>query len=1662
MRIRSSSARGIHAREVVGIEAFQKRLPNDWYGYANLELVQRTERPRQIDVALVIEDRILIADLKDWRGTIRSDGRSWYQNDRIEESSPVKKIDDNARVITGELNSFLRMQSLKSGTNEKITLPYIQGCVILTNKCKIDLAEGEERFVFFLEDFCRALANTDKRERYRLLGDPIRIDKQNSLIEKGGVWRNRLDNFFGAKERFQPQQILYADHRVSSDVTFKRADGLYEEYDVEEISGSNASGLLRIWDFHKAPARYLAEEARAEVAGREQSILSFLVERAPELESVLLRAKARDTENGVRYWEIFERRRQLRRLRDFIRANEEQLSPTLREDIVRALISHVATMHRLGAAHVDLGAHSIWLELPCSVRISHLLAAHYPAVHTLGQERFTFLANDTVLPEALLGTTTTLFQKDVFLLGVSAHEILLGSAPRRNSEDDAPHWDEAADTAGIFRPLHGWLDKALSVDPAHRFADGQMMLDAFNEATQSKSTSSVAYERLARFRRWKSLPSLFREYPEAEVFRDDALSTTYRSDKGETSYLVKYWSASHLGDVRSEAARLLAFLERAEDLSSRKITGVCLPLAAGLAGDSVALVQEFRRTLNLEEDLRGKHPTWDASAPTLSFVLALCSAVQALHEIGHTHGDISPANVLVIRDEEGIPSPWLVDVLDLPAAGDGELRTPAYTPPFAADATERDRFGVLRICEDLLRGELLSSQDAERISAAIATCREGPPRLASLEPLVDAVRLALVPPEESAGLRLSLVLPRSTTGLLLPDDGIFRVVPDTGPARRLQRLLVCGACEELVIEIDADSVIRSAFTRPLSQSEAMWRERKAIASFAGSVAIAVGTRDFSGLLPLLDLQEVVEWRAGSAATVASSPGPQAGEDYSAGTTDASSPERDGFILEEDNEGVVDVSAASLASEDVALLWRTFLKVESEQFNRALAEEDSQFLRRQRRHVLRYVMTAGILEYEPDERVLVEILTRSGSWKRIGLLDVQRTSAEALAIDSSSLKMQDDGMLVRAGSELRFVGVRDAESRARRQSATDVILDGRAGISNLVDYFASDALPPSEREGDLPRVLVPVSPLELTTKYGLNHAQADALTHLWMSRPLGLLQGPPGTGKTMFIAALVHLALTVGGLRNVLLASQSHEAVNNVAEEVLKVFRRLGQDPSLVRVGHEGQVSERLKPFHSAKVEARYREQFRAKLKDKLRLVGRQIAATSDFIDDLFFLEATLRPILWRIAEDVAKDSEMNAEPVASEMIEGLRDTALRLLAERGLPLPPREGLSDPDALEKIVLRLAEETGGATRDQAKRLLDLAELSRDWLNSVSSRNRNFESFLVGTRQIVAGTCVGLGRSSFAPASGSFDLVIVDEAARCAASELAVPMQAGRWVVLVGDHAQLEPQYEPSLLSEVTKRTNVDAAILRRSDFERAFGSPYGLNVGRTLRTQYRMLPAIGKLVSEAYYRGSLEHGRTLPDLNPECFPPGMEKALIWVDTSGLGRSAYQRAGGRGERSLLNDTEATLIVDLLVQLDAHEPFKQWLAAEPADTQPIGIICMYAAQRDHVRRRLAMTQLSDTMRRACKVETVDSYQGKQNAIVFLSLVRNNDAGRVEGGGEAISEGFLAKPNRLNVAMSRARDRLVVFGSLNRWPEDGAMARISALVRGLADDGEAAVVNKF
>jgi superfamily I DNA and/or RNA helicase len=119
-----------------------------------------------------------------------------------------------------------------------------------------------------------------------------------------------------------------------------------------------------------------------------------------------------------------------------------------------------------------------------------------------------------------------------------------------------------------------------------------------------------------------------------------------------------------------------------------------------------------------------------------------------------------------------------------------------------------------------------------------------------------------------------------------------------------------------------------------------------------------------------------------------------------------------------------------------------------------------------------------------------------------------------------------------------------------------------------------------------------------------------------------------------------------------------------------------------------------------------------------------------------------------------------------------------------------------------------------------------------------------------------------------------------------------------------------------------------------------------------------------------------------------------------------------------------------------------------------------MYAAQRNLIERKLRQSSLASLLERHVKIGTVDSYQGKENPIVILSLVRNNALGPTEGGVKKIKEGFLTTPNRINVAASRAMDRLVIVGSRHRWPSANPMARLSAGFARLVEDGSGSEIS--
>jgi superfamily I DNA and/or RNA helicase len=114
----------------------------------------------------------------------------------------------------------------------------------------------------------------------------------------------------------------------------------------------------------------------------------------------------------------------------------------------------------------------------------------------------------------------------------------------------------------------------------------------------------------------------------------------------------------------------------------------------------------------------------------------------------------------------------------------------------------------------------------------------------------------------------------------------------------------------------------------------------------------------------------------------------------------------------------------------------------------------------------------------------------------------------------------------------------------------------------------------------------------------------------------------------------------------------------------------------------------------------------------------------------------------------------------------------------------------------------------------------------------------------------------------------------------------------------------------------------------------------------------------------------------------------------------------------------------VRLLERLSENAALVSRLAAGPSDA-PIGVICMYSAQKVKIEQAFSSRPWEARFRRLVRIETVDSYQGKENTIVIVSLVRCNN-GR--------DQGHVRFPNRCNVALSRAKERLFIVGARSMW----------------------------
>ncbi|MDF5739587.1 MULTISPECIES: translation initiation factor IF-2 N-terminal domain-containing protein [unclassified Nostoc] len=313
-------------------------------------------------------------------------------------------------------------------------------------------------------------------------------------------------------------------------------------------------------------------------------------------------------------------------------------------------------------------------------------------------------------------------------------------------------------------------------------------------------------------------------------------------------------------------------------------------------------------------------------------------------------------------------------------------------------------------------------------------------------------------------------------------------------------------------------------------------------------------------------------------------------------------------------------------------------------------------------------------------------------------------------------------------------------------------------------------------------------------------------------------------------------------------------------------------------------------------------------------------------------------------------------------------------------------------------------------------------QDWIgklrNPTEGDSDDLRRIYLDNANVVGITCVQAANRGFSEEFKSFDVVIIDEVSKCTPPELLIPALKGKKLVMVGDHRQLPPMLDTSTLEEVAQtigNTRDELQFLEESLFKSQFESA-DKSIKQMLTTQYRMHPFIMGAINQ-FYDGKLESGILEPDtkrahhLANEIIQESQH--ILWVKTPIENPFLEQRNG----TSYFNTQEIDAIERLCQQFEIT-----W-ASKVANGEPkkeIAVITFYGAQLRKIDERL-QSELFPSLE--IRTGTVDRFQGMERPVVIVSMVRNNSKGDV---------GFAKKPERVNVAFSRAQELLIIVGCHN------------------------------
>jgi ATP-dependent RNA/DNA helicase IGHMBP2 len=309
-------------------------------------------------------------------------------------------------------------------------------------------------------------------------------------------------------------------------------------------------------------------------------------------------------------------------------------------------------------------------------------------------------------------------------------------------------------------------------------------------------------------------------------------------------------------------------------------------------------------------------------------------------------------------------------------------------------------------------------------------------------------------------------------------------------------------------------------------------------------------------------------------------------------------------------------------------------------------------------------------------------------------------------------------------------------------------------------------------------------------------------------------------------------------------------------------------------------------------------------------------------------------------------------------------------------------------------------GQSEREQRKALFEEA---RRIIRDVERLEQGILDDVLGKSQVIASTLVGANH--YTVRHLRFGTVVIDEAGQALEPACWIPILKARRLVLAGDHRQLPPTIKSdtaageglyTTLMEKTVTLHPDAVVL--------------------LEEQYRMNRQIMGYPSAVFYADRL---RAHPSVaNHTLF--GGDQPLVFIDTAGCGFD--ERPEGSG---ITNPEEAAFLLRHAAQLVTELRNRYTDEGFPS----MAIISPYRHQVMLLGRLLAENPAFNGLAGKIAVNTIDSFQGQERDIVYIGLTRSNPDSRI---------GFLAEVRRMNVAMTRARKKLVVIGdsaTLGRVP---------------------------